>query len=239
MCCIQIITLSLVIIMILLLAPIIKTPPANKVYILSPSLRVNFTCTVDGGVNNSVEILWSGPLDLPDARLMEVSSGVFTSNLTLTNLTTNFSGIYKCTTGYNNSLCTTNSSSNASLALLGPPTLTHQTESPLRVNCGNNNATLNFEFSGLPSLSHNDVQYKCIEPRGDNIETNDNFTVGITLDRIDNETELQILRLNINIVYINHARGGMYSCTASNSAGNTTATVLLQVLQSERSGMVI
>ena len=207
-------------------------------YILSPSLRVTFTCTVDGGVNNhSVEILWSGPVDLPDAMVMEISSGVFTSSLTLTNVTTNFSGIYECTTRYNNSLCTTNSSSSANLALLGPPTLTHRTESPLRVNCGDNNATLNFEFSGLPS--HNDVQYKCIGPQGANIETDDDFTFGITLDRMDNETELQILRLNINIVYINHVRGGMYSCTASNSAGNTTATVLLQVLQSERSGMVI
>ena len=124
--------------LIFLIAPIIKTPPTNKVYILCPSLRVNFTCTVDGGVNNSVEILWSGPVDLPDATVMEVSSGVFTSNLTLTNLTTNFSGIYECTTRYNNSLCTTNSSSSASLALLGPPTLTDQTESPLRVNCGDN-----------------------------------------------------------------------------------------------------
>ena len=136
--------------MILLLAPIIKTPPANKLYILSPSLRVNFICSVDGSVNNSVEILWSGPVDLPDARVMEVSSGVFTSNLTLTNLTTDFSGIYKCTTRYNNSLCTTNSSSNASLVLLG---IHDQTESPLRVNCGDNNATIYFEFSGLPSLT--------------------------------------------------------------------------------------
>ncbi len=220
--------------MILFLAPVIRRPPTNKVYILSPSLTVSFTCTADGGVGSSVEILWSGPVDLPDATVMEVSSGVFTSNLTLTNITTKISGIYECTTRYNSSLCTTNSSSNASLALLGPPILTHRTESPLIVNCGDSNATLYFKFSGLT-----DVRYICTGPRGDDIETNDNVTLGTTSERMDNETEFQILRLNINITNVNYIHGGTYSCTASNSVGNTTATVLLQVLQSERSGMVI
>ena len=116
------------------IAPIIKTPPMDQVHITSPGLKVSFICTVDGGIGSLFEILWSGPVvDLPNATLVEVGSGVFTSNLTLTNVTSDFSGIYECTTRYNNSLCgTTNTSSNASLVLLGPPTLTDQTESPFK-----------------------------------------------------------------------------------------------------------
>ena len=212
------------------IAPIIKTPPMDQVHIASPGLKVSFICTVDGGIGSLFEILWSGPVvDLPNATLVEVGSGVFTSNLTLTNVTSDFSGIYECTTRYNNSLCgTTNTSSNASLVLLGPQILTDQTESPLKIDCSDN-TTFYFEFSGLPSLT--DVE--CIGPRGDKIS--DNITLGNTLDRMDNDTEFQI-RLSINITLVNNAHGGMYLCTASNSAGNITATVLLQVLQCHRRG---
>ena len=168
----------------------------NKTHIASPSVEVNFTCTVDGGVGSLVEIMWSGPVyvDLSDATTTEVSDGVFTSNLTLTNVRIGFSGIYKCTTRYNNSLCTTNSSSDASLVVvLGPPTFINQTESPLCVDYGDN-TTLYFEFFGLPSLT----DIKCSGPGGE-IKPG-NTTLGITLERMDNETKFQI-RLSINIAY--------------------------------------
>lgn len=231
---ISILKVAHVIKLILIIAPIIKPSPMDQVYIASPGLEVGFTCTVEGGIGkfNKLEILWSGPVDLPNTTVIEVSSGVFTSNLTLTNVTANFSGIYKCTTRYNNSLCATNTSSNASLVLLGPPTLTNQTESPSRVDCGDNNTMLYFEFSGLPSLTN----VQCTGPQGD-IEMSDNVTLGVALDRMDNDIEFQV-RLSINIAYVNNAHGGMYSCSASNSAGSITATILLQVLQPEKSGTV-
>ena len=197
--------------------PIFEEPLMGKMaYVEAPDLEVVFTCTVRGGPSNGVVILWGGPaaVTLPDPTTMEIRDGVFMSNLTLTNVTTAFTGLYYCTAAYNNSLCSANVSSNASLIVTGEPTIINKTGSPVKVNSGTN-ISLYFEFSALPS--HTAVQ--CSGPDGA-IETN--------VGRTDNDTAFQI-RLDVSIDSVNYTHGGQYLCTANNSAGDITATTLLLV----------
>ena len=203
--------------------PIFEEPlVAENTYVETPDLEVSFICTVRGGHSDDVVISWSGSagVALPDPTTVQIFDGVFMSNLTLTNVTTAFTGLYYCTAAHDNSLCTKNVSSKASLHIIatGKPTITNQRVSPVRVDSGTN-ISLCFEFSALPS--HTDVQ--CSGPDGA-IETN----VGISLARSDNNTAFQI-RLDISINSINYTRGGQYFCTANNSAGDITATTLLLV----------
>ena len=191
-------------------------------YVETPDLEVSFTCTVRGGPSSGVVILWDGPAagTLPDPTTVEIRDGVFMSNLTLTNVTTAFTGLYYCTAVYNNSLCNASVTSNASLivtGLTGEPAIINKTWSPINVSSGTN-ISLYFEFSALRP-SHTAVQ--CSGPDGA-IETN----VGITLARTDIACQI---RLDVSIVSVNYTRVGQYSCTANNSAGDITATILLLV----------
>ena len=185
----------------------------DQMHCESPDLEVSFTCSINGGVGSSLEIEWSGPVELPETIVTESSNGVFTSNLTLTNVTTAFSGVYQCTGRYNNSLCTANVSSNASLAVIAPPIITDQTESPSKVDSGET-VTLYYEFSSLPS--HTDVN--CIGPD----------SVVFKEIRMDNNTQ-QSIRVDIKISSVNYTHGGEYLCTANNSAGDITGTTILLV----------
>ena len=189
-------------------------PLVDQMHCESPDLEVSFTCSIlNGGVDSLLEIVWSGPVDLPETTVTESSDGVFTSNLTLTNVTTAFSGIYQCTGRYNNSLCTANISSNASLAVIAPPIISNQTRSPFRVDNGET-VILYYEFSSLPS--HTTVE--CSGPDG----------VVFEEIRMDNNT-LQTIRIDIEINSVNYTYGGEYSCYANNSAGDIIATTLLLV----------
>lgn len=193
----------------------------RMVFVETPNLEVSFTCTVNGGANSTIEIDWSGPVALPDPTTMEVTDGIFTSTLTLTNVTTAFSGVYHCTARYNNSMCTESITSNASLVVVGPPTLFNQTESPFRVDSGAN-INIRFEFSSPPSQT--DVM--CSGPDGV-IEMN-TASLGLSFGRMDNEATCQTV-VDINITSVNYTHGGLYSCTANNSAGDITASTLLLV----------
>ena len=194
-------------------APILEVPLVDQIHFESPDLEVSFTCSVNGGVDSNLQIVWGGPVDLPESTIMESSSGLFTSNLTLTNVTSAFSGIYVCTARFNNSLCAAIVSSNASLVVIGPPVVINQTISPSKVNNGET-VTLYYEFDALPS--HTDVG--CNGPDG----------VAFQESRVDNNT-LQFIRIHIKLGSVNYTHGGQYSCTANNSAGNNTATTLLLV----------
>ena len=35
----------------------------------SPDLEVSFTCSINGGVDSLLEIVWSGPVDLPETTV--------------------------------------------------------------------------------------------------------------------------------------------------------------------------
>ena len=188
----------------------------------TPGLEVSFTCTVNSGDGSGVDIVWSGPVTLPEPTTVEIDFGIFRSNLTLTSVTAAFTGFYFCTARYiNNSQCTGNISSNVSLVVLGPPApaIVGQTESPLKVDSG---ASINlyFEFSSPPS--HTDVL--CSGPDGAINES----APGVTLVRTNNDTVLQI-RLDLNIASVHYTHGGQYSCTANNSAGNITSSTMLLV----------
>ena len=192
----------------------------QMVFVETPNLKVIFTCTVNGGAGNTVEIEWSGPVVvLLSYTTNEIRDGVFMSNLTLTNVTTLFTGTYFCTAKYNNSLCIENITSNASLVIVSPPTIIDQTESTLTVESGVN-VSIYFEFSSLPS--HTDVQ--CSEPVG---AVNRNDASG-DLEGVDNYSALQI-RLSFTIASVNYTHGGIYSCVANNTAGEAEATTLLLV----------
>ena len=196
----------------------------QMVFVETPNLKVSFTCTVNGGAGNTVEIEWSGPVEvLFNYTTNEVSDGVFMSNLTLTNVTNVFTGTYFCTAKYNNSLCTVNITSNASLVIVSPPTILDQTESTLTVESGVN-VSIYFEFSSLPS--HTDVQ--CSGPVG---VVNRNDTSGIILERMDNDSALQI-RLSLTITSVDYTHGGIYSCIAKINtvhADKVEATTLLLI----------
>jgi hypothetical protein len=145
--------------------------------------------------------------------MTESSDGVFTSNLTLSNVTATFSGIYQCIGRHNNSLCFADVSSNASLVVIAPPIIIDQTEVPSKVDSGET-VSLYVVFLSLPS--HTDVN--CFGPDG----------VVFEETRMDNNT-LQSIRIDIKISSVNFTHGGEYSCTANNSAGEITATTLLLV----------
>ena len=194
------------------IAPILEVALVDQTYSESPGLEVSFTCSINGGNGSLVEIVWSGPVDLPEPTIIESSDGVFTSNLTLSNVTAIFTGIYQCTGRYNNSLCFANVSSNASLVVIAPPII-DQTELPSKVDSGET-ASLYFMFLSLPS--HTDVN--CVGPDG----------VVFEEIRMDNNTE-QSIRIDIKVSSVNFTHGGEYSCTANNSAGDVTATTLLLV----------
>ena len=182
----------------------------------NPDLEVSFTCSINGGVNSSVEIVWSGPeqVVLPEPTVTETGDGIFTSNLTLTNVTSAFSGIYQCTGRYNNSLCNNaNATSTASLVVIAPPTIIDQTVSPSKVDNGET-VILYYEFASLPS--HTDISSS--GPDG----------VIFQETRMDNSAS-QSIHIDINISSVNYTHGGEYSCTANNSAGDITATTLLLV----------
>jgi hypothetical protein len=185
----------------------------NQTYSESPGLEVSFTCSINGGIGSSVEIVWSGPVDLPEPILTESSDGVFTSNLTLSNVTATFTGIYQCTGRYNNSLCFADVSSNASLVVIAPPIIIDQTEFLSKVDSGET-VSLYVLFLSLPS--HTDVN--CIGPDG----------VVFEETRMDSNTQ-QSIHIDITISSVNFTHGGEYLCTANNSAGEITATALLLV----------
>ena len=194
----------------------------QMVFVESPGLEVSFNCSVNGGAGNTVEIEWNGPATvvLPVSTTNEIRDGVFMSKLTLTNVTIDFTGVYFCTARYNNSLCTENITSNASLIVVGPPSIIDQADSTLKIDSGVN-VNLFFEFSSLPS--HTDVQ--CSGPDG--VIGMDN-TYGINLERVDSDSRFQI-RVDINITSVNYTHGGIYSCIVNNSAGVVEATTLLLV----------
>ena len=195
----------------------------QMVFVETPNLKVIFTCTVNGGAGNTVEIEWSGSVVvLLNYTTNEVRDGVFMSNLTLTNVTTLFTGTYFCTAKYKNSLCTKNITSNASLVIVSPPTIKNQTELTLTVD-SEVNVSIYFEFSSLPSRT--DVQ--CSGPIGV-VNRNDASDSGINLERVDNYSALQI-RLRFTIASVNYTHGGIYSCIANNTAGEVEATTLLLV----------
>ena len=187
-------------------------------FVESPDLVIFLTCSLNGGAGN-VEIVWSGPTVQLQPRAIHSDGGTFTSTLTLTDATMFFSGVYQCTAGYDNSLCIANVSSNVRLDVIAPPSIIDQTQSPHIVNRGVNLSLL-FEFSAHPSFTN----VHCGGPNGD-IEMN---TSRISLTRIDNFIAFQV-QLVINVSIINHTHGGIYSCAASNSAGDINATVLLLV----------
>lgn len=192
----------------------------EMVHVETPDLEVSFTCVVNSGDGSAVDILWSGPVSLPEPTTTEIDTGIFRSNLTLTNVTTAFTGLYLCVARYNNSLCHGNISSNVSLIIvLRPPAIVGQTESPFKVDSGAS-VNLYFEFSSRPSLT--DVW--CSGPDGA-INTS---ALGVTLVRTNNDAEFRI-RLDVNIASVQYTHGGLYLCTANNSVGNITATTLLLI----------
>ena len=196
-----------------MLAPIFEVYLVNQTRLESSGLEVSFTCSINGDVGSSVEIVWSGPVDLPEPAITEGSGGIFTSNITLINVTAAFTGIYQCTGRYNNSLCTADVSSNASLVVIAPPMIIDQTESPSIIDSGET-ATLYYNFLSLPS--HTDVN--CIGPDG----------VVFEETRMDNNTQ-QSIYIDIKVSSVNYTHGGEYFCTVNNSAGDITATTLLLV----------
>ena len=191
----------------------------HVVLIETPDLQINFTCTVDGGSGNEVSIVWSGLGVGTQPILNETDSGIFTSDLILSNATMFFSGVYQCTSRYTNILCTTNISSSLRLDVIAPPSVVSQTQSPYIVNSGIN-AGLFFEFLTHPSFTN----VSCIGPTS----TINERTPGITFSRLDDDLAFTIW-LSITIFSIDFNFGGLYSCTANNSAGEIEATVLLIV----------
>lgn len=192
----------------------------HLVYNQSPNLVISLTCSVNGGTgNNIMDIEWSGPAVEQQPATIQTDLGIFTSNLILTRATMFFSGVYQCTAGYDNSLCTANVSSNARLDVIARPSIVDQTQSPHIVDKGVN-VSLLFDFSAHPSFTST----SCSGPDGD-IKMN---TSSITLTRVDNHTTFQVI-LVINISIVNYAHGGIYTCVANNSAGDIRAMVLLIV----------
>lgn len=193
---------------------------SQMVYTETPRLQVNFICTVNGGHGTSVEIFWNGPagVTLPDtASTRQIDNGVFTSYLTLINVTASFTGTYSCTARYS-IFCNGTVTSSTNLLVIGRPTIISQTVSPLVADSGSN-VSFYFEFSSLPS----NTSVCCSGPGGADINT-----TGIILRRLDNNAQ-SLIRTEINITSINHTHGGMYWCTANNSAGENTSTLLFLV----------
>ena len=192
----------------------------HMVHIESPELEIVLTCTVYGGVGNAVNIVWSGPAVTSQPATMELNDGNYTSNLTLTNVTMFFSGVYECTARYANSLCTTSISSDLRLDVIAPPSVIFMTQSPHIVNSGANVGFM-FRFLAHPTFT----SVTCNSPTGDNITMS---TPGISFTRVNNNGAFEIT-LSITVFRVVHAQGGVYSCTANNLAGSITATTLLIV----------
>jgi hypothetical protein len=192
----------------------------HMVHIESPELEIILTCTVYGGVDNAVDIVWSGPAVNSQPAIMDINDGNYTSNLILTNVTMFFSGVYECTARYVNSLCTTSISSDLRLDVIAPPSVIFQTASPHIVNSGIN---VNFQFRFLAHPSFTDVT--CNSPTGDNITSS---TPGISFTRVNNNDAFEIT-LFITVFNVLHAHGGDYACIATNIAGSITAMTLLIV----------
>ena len=191
----------------------------HMVHIESPDLEITLTCTVYGGVDNAVDITWSGPAVHSQPALLEINGGNFTSSLTLTNVTMFFSGVYECTARYINNLCTSSISSDLRLDVIAPPSIVYQTQSPYIVDSGIN-VDLGFRFLAHPSFT--DVN--CSSPNGEiNMST-----PGIRFTRVNNNDMFQIL-LSITVFHVVNTHGGNYSCTANNLAGAITGTILLIV----------
>ena len=188
----------------------------HMVHIESPELEIVLTCTVYGGtgVGNAVDIVWSGPAVTSQPATMDLNDGNYTSNLTLTNVTMFFSGVYECTARYVNSLCTTSISSDLRLDVIAPPSVIFETQSPHIVS---REANVRFMFRFLAHPSFTSVT--CNSPTGENITS---FT------RVNNNDAFEIT-LSITVSRVVHADGGNYSCTANNIAGSIIATTLLIV----------
>ena len=193
----------------------------HMVHIESPELEIVLICTAYGGVGNAVDIVWSGPAVTSQPATMELNDGNYTSNLTLTNVTMFFSGVYECTARYANILCTTSISSDLRLDVIAPPSVISVTQSPHIVNSGANVGFM-FRFLAHPSFT----SVTCNSPTGDNITMS---TPGIiSFARVNNNDAFEIT-LFITVFHVVHADGGNYSCTANNLAGSITATTLLIV----------
>ena len=166
--------------------------------------------------------MWSGPTPAlgtqPDVN--ETMDGIFTSSLILSNPSMFFSGDYQCTARYINELCTTSISSSARLDVIAPPVVLDHTSSPLILNRASN-TRLSVQFEAHPNFT--DVH--CNGPSGD-ININ---TPRTTVSRIDDNSNFQIL-INIDIISIDFIHGGVYTCSANNSAGSIEASILLIVI---------
>ena len=202
------------------------------VYFDLPDLEINLTCTFNGGVGSDVIVEWIGPAgeELSDnSTVTETEAGIFVSNLTLTNVTTDSSGDYLCTGRYNNSLCgdaniTGNANGNASLLVIPSymPSVTGQTESPFIVEVGRD-VDLYFELSS--SLPTTDIQ--CRGPRG-YILVEDSTIDNISTRRVDDYDALRT-RIEIIVTSVNYTHGGVYSCFANNTAVGINMEILLIV----------
>ena len=196
----------------------VRVPSRRLSYIGLPNHKVNLTCAVDNGIGKAADIVWDGPIIVNQPTPTEISRGVVSSSLILTNVTMFYSGVYCCTAKYSNSMCISNISSHTELVIIASPIVIRQTESPFIVNRGDN-LSLHIDFQAYPSFTS-------VQSRGPDGHIRN--TSSLTFVRIDNETRF-LVQLTIKIIHVNYTHGGMYTFTASNFAGSENTSILLVV----------